>query len=120
MVGTSDIHDLGFVAEEVDQVTPLLTTRNADGQIEGVKYDRISAVLVNAINEQQDQIVDLKTQNAALDKKNNALEARITALEQTGKAAVRADPKTLPMPWLGFGGLLIVGVVLTQRRRGSA
>ena len=114
MVGTSDIHDLGFVAEEVDQVTPLLTTRNADGQIEGVKYDRISAVLVNAINEQQDQIVDLKTQNAAL-------EARITALEQTGNTvAVRTDPKTIPMPWFGFGGLLIVGVVLMQRRRGGA
>lgn len=29
--------DLGLVAEEVNQVAPLLTTYNAEGQIEGVK-----------------------------------------------------------------------------------
>ena len=59
-------HDLGFVAEEVDQVTPLLTTRNAEDQIEGVKYDRISAVLVKAVQEQQQQIAALQQQNAEL------------------------------------------------------
>ena len=45
--------DLGFVAEEVQQLTPLLTTLNAQGQIEGVKYDRITAVLVKGMQEQQ-------------------------------------------------------------------
>ncbi len=57
--------DLGFVAEEVNQVTPLLTTLNKDGQIEGVKYDRITALLVKGIQEQQRQITDLRAQNAA-------------------------------------------------------
>jgi hypothetical protein len=57
--------DLGFVAEEVHQVSPLLTTLNKDGQIEGVKYDRISAVLVKAIQEQQRQIAELQAQNSA-------------------------------------------------------
>ena len=48
--------DIGFVAEEVASVEPLLTTTNENGEIESVKYDRISAVLVNAIKEQQSQI----------------------------------------------------------------
>ncbi len=50
--------DLGFVAEEANQVSPLLTTLNKDGQIEGVKYDRISAILVKAVQEQQQQIAE--------------------------------------------------------------
>jgi hypothetical protein len=41
--------DLGLVAEEVNAVAPVLTTRNKDGQIEGVKYDRLTAVLVKGI-----------------------------------------------------------------------
>jgi hypothetical protein len=52
----SGLADLGFVAEEVQQLTPLLTTLNAQGQIEGVKYDRITAVLVKGLQEQQQQI----------------------------------------------------------------
>jgi hypothetical protein len=49
-------HDLGLVAEEVAEVEPLLVTHNDKGEIEGVKYDRLSVVLVNAIKEQQAQI----------------------------------------------------------------
>lgn len=48
--------DFGLVAEEVNQVEPLLTTTNDKGEIEGVKYDRIGVVLVNAVQEQQRQI----------------------------------------------------------------
>jgi type III secretory pathway lipoprotein EscJ len=31
-------------------------THNADGEIEGVKYDRVAVVLINAVKEQQAQI----------------------------------------------------------------
>lgn len=48
--------DLGFIAEEVAEVEPLLAFRNANGQIEGVNYNQVSAVLVNAVREQQSQI----------------------------------------------------------------
>jgi hypothetical protein len=111
--------DLGFVAEEVDQVAPLLTTRNADGQIEGVKYDRISAVLVKAVQEQQQQIAALTAENAALDEKTSHLEARLTALEQqVGGANPTANPQTM---MLGLGGLVTLGVALRGRReRGGA
>ena len=48
--------DLGFGAEDVEKIDPLLVTYNKTGQVEGVKYDRITAVLVNAVKEQQEQI----------------------------------------------------------------
>jgi hypothetical protein len=48
--------DVGLIAEEVEQVAPLLTFRNENGDIEGVKYDRVGVVLINAIKEQQVQI----------------------------------------------------------------
>ncbi len=59
---TDDMPDLGFVAEEVAEIEPLLTTTNDKGEIEGVKYDRISAVLVNAVKEQQTQIKEQQEQ----------------------------------------------------------
>jgi hypothetical protein len=48
--------DVGFIAEEVAAIEPLLATRNEKGEIEGVKYDRISVALVNSVGEQQAQI----------------------------------------------------------------
>ena len=67
--------DLGFVAEDVNQVTPLLTTLNAEGQVEGVKYDRITAILVKGMQEQQVQIADLQ-------KENETLQAQVSQLQQ--------------------------------------
>jgi hypothetical protein len=51
--------DLGLVAEEVAEVEPLLATYK-NGQVEGVKYDRIGVVLLNAVKEQQAQIEQLQ------------------------------------------------------------
>jgi hypothetical protein len=48
--------DIGFGAEDVAVAEPLLVTHNQQGEIQGVKYDRITAVLVNAVKEQQKQI----------------------------------------------------------------
>ena len=49
-------NDIGLGAEEVEEVEPLLTFRNAEGEIEGVKYNQLSAVFINAFKEQQAQI----------------------------------------------------------------
>jgi hypothetical protein len=54
------MHDLGFGAEEVARIDPLLVVYDKNGRVEGVKYDRISAALVNAVKEQQAQITDQK------------------------------------------------------------
>jgi hypothetical protein len=57
---TTDEPDLGLIAEEVAEVEPLLITRNAKGEIEGVKYTQLTAVLINAIKQQQEQIRQLQ------------------------------------------------------------
>ena len=54
--------DVGFGAEEVEKVEPLLVTYNEKGEIEGVKYGQLTTVLVNAVKEQQTQIETLKSQ----------------------------------------------------------
>ncbi len=53
---TDGTHDLGFIAEEINAVEPLLTIYNDKGQVEGLKYDRLSVAFVNAFKEQQTQI----------------------------------------------------------------
>jgi hypothetical protein len=50
------MHDVGFGAEDVAAINPLLANYNKTGQVEGVKYDRLSVLFVNAFKEQQTQI----------------------------------------------------------------
>ncbi len=66
--------DIGLVAEEVAEIEPLLTTTNDKGEIEGVKYDRVGVVLVNAVNEQQQLIETL--QKTVLEQKHAIEELR--------------------------------------------
>lgn len=75
--------DLGLVAEEVAAVEPLLTTINTKGEVEGVKYDRVGVVLVNAVKEQQAQI-DAQTE---LIKRQQAQIDALTKLVCTTNAA---------------------------------
>ncbi len=67
----SGMLDMGLVAEEVAEVEPLLVTHNDNGEVEGVKYDRIGIVLINAIREQQAQI---KEQRAQIEEQQQAIE----------------------------------------------
>jgi hypothetical protein len=53
---TDQSRDLGLGAEDVAAIEPLLVTHNQNGEIEGVKYDRVAVVLINAVKEQQLQI----------------------------------------------------------------
>lgn len=54
--------DVGFAAEEVEQIEPLLTHHDKNGTIQSVKYAQITTVLVNAVIEQQTQIEEQKKQ----------------------------------------------------------
>ena len=71
----SKAHDIGLVAEEVAEVEPLLVTHNDKGEVEGVKYDRIGVLLINAIREQQAQII-------ALQKESLEVKERLATLER--------------------------------------
>lgn len=58
--------DLGFIAEEVNEIEPLLSSYNEKGEIEGVRYELLTTVLVNSIKEQQEQIKRQQEQIEAL------------------------------------------------------
>lgn len=80
------MHDLGFGAEEVAAVEPLLARYDKDGTVYGVKYDRVGAVLVNAVNEQQTEIDALKAQ---IDQQKAMIESlKLIVCSQKRKAAV--------------------------------
>jgi len=66
-------------AEDVEQVEPLLTFRNDKGEIEGVKYNQLSAVFVNAITEQQAHIQRQQEQIAQQQHELAALRALMCA-----------------------------------------
>jgi peptidoglycan hydrolase CwlO-like protein len=82
--------DFGLVAEEVAEIEPLLVTRNDKDQIEGVKYDRVGVVLINAVNEQQQQI---ESQQKKLEAQQKRLEHQTQTIR--GQQAELAALKTL-------------------------
>ena len=52
-------HDIGIIAQEIEEVLPeVVTTR--DTGFKAVKYEKIVALLIEAIKEQQVQIDQLK------------------------------------------------------------
>jgi hypothetical protein len=60
-------YDLGFIAENSESVSPLLVTYDEDGNLQGVKYRRLTAVLTKAMQEQQQMIQELEARVAALE-----------------------------------------------------
>lgn len=75
---------LGLAAEEVEAAEPLLAYRNENGEVEGVNYDLLGAVFVNAIKQQQAQLLQ---QQELIDR----LQSRLEKLE--GPSAQRLSAK---------------------------
>jgi hypothetical protein len=66
----SDKTELGFIAQEVEKVLPEVVSRdNSPEEYRSVKYDKVVALLVEAIKEQQKQIDSLKSQVKKLKRK---------------------------------------------------
>jgi hypothetical protein len=68
--------DVGFVAEEIAALDERLVTRNDRGDVEGVKYDRLTALLANAVQELAARESLAAERMAAIDARNDALAAR--------------------------------------------
>ena len=75
--GTADI---GLGAEDVASVAPDLVWKDQQGAPQGVKYEKLSMLLVKAIKEQQEQIEVLKRANAKLSGAVVRLERKVTNL----------------------------------------
>jgi hypothetical protein len=100
------MRDVGFGAEDVHQIEPLLVTYNAQGLVEGVKYDRVTVALVNALKEhqqqiasQQSQIEGLKAIQAENDKLKAQLAGILARLQQIERAQA-LDSKSLCAGWV--------------------
>lgn len=52
--------DIGFIAEEVDKILPQLVDKNEDGIVNGMNYSKLTALLVEVVKNQQNQIDELK------------------------------------------------------------
>ena len=75
--------DVGFGAEDIAKIDPRFVTYNDKGEVEGVKYDRLSVVLVNAVKEQQTQI----------EKQQTLIEKQQDLIEQLEKRVERLEKK---------------------------
>ncbi len=53
-------NDIGVIAEEVEQVFPTLVSYDDDGQVQGVQYGKLTAVLIEAVKELAEEVRLLK------------------------------------------------------------
>jgi hypothetical protein len=61
-----DERQYGLIAEEVAKVYPELVTRNAQGEVESVRYQELTPMLLNELQHQQREVIALQAQNARL------------------------------------------------------
>jgi FtsZ-binding cell division protein ZapB len=75
--------EIGLVAQEVKALIPEVVETASDSmQTLMMNYSALIPVLVKAIQEQQKQIEDLKTENSSLKNDHENTEARLTAMEE--------------------------------------
>jgi Chaperone of endosialidase len=81
----------GLIAEEVARVYPELVIRGADGRIDGVRYEELAPMLLNAVQQQQaklaaqaEQIEDMRQQLGRVRELEKQL-ARLTELYGSAK-----------------------------------
>jgi hypothetical protein len=85
--------DLGFIAEEVEKAEPLLTIKNPKGEIDGVRYDRIGVVAINAIKEQQAQI---EAQTKRIDEQQKTIADQQRQIDELRKLVCAANVSAGP------------------------
>ena len=78
--GFSEGKQLGLIAQDVEKIIPELVYTNDDGY-KSVSYEKLTAVLVEGMKEQQEQIETQKNQIEKLLTQNSELYSRIETLE---------------------------------------
>jgi len=63
-------HEIGVVAEDVDQVVPELVSLDPDTkEVQGLDYSRLTVLLIEAVKSQQAEIQQLRIQVSQLTSK---------------------------------------------------
>ena len=90
--------DVGFGAEDVAKIDPRFVTYTDKGEVEGIKYDRMSAAFVNAFREQESEINTQRAEIESLRKQVDQQKAQIAEMKAlicsiAGNAAACSVPK---------------------------
>jgi hypothetical protein len=80
---------IGFIAQDVEQVLPELVFTNPTDGFKGVNYAEMTAVLAEAIEEQQLQISTLETRLRASEQRYGDLEKLVRSLQEQQTQAPR-------------------------------
>jgi len=82
--------DLGFIAEEMAQIHPLLATYDEQGRPESVRYLGLTAVLAKAVQEQQitihDQQTELQAEHREIESLRSMVAEQQRAIDQNARA----------------------------------
>jgi hypothetical protein len=86
-------HDIGFVAEDVGRVVPELVTWETDRKLaSGLKYDRITALLVEAVKSLEKENETLRTESTRAKSDSDKIKAQLTTLEdEIGSLRLRLE-----------------------------
>jgi trimeric autotransporter adhesin len=85
-VKESGKHEIGVIAEEVGEVVPEVVSYEKNGtDARGVDYSRLTALLIEAVKQQQGQIKTQQQQIARLNGKVGVLEATLRTVQHVGK-----------------------------------
>jgi hypothetical protein len=87
--------DIGFLAEEVARVVPEVVAYEPDGQVVGMDYARLTALLVEALKEEHRRNEALRAEVAEL----RSLVEQL--LRQNGERGAGSQPSTIQDAWLG-------------------
>ena len=101
---TTGKHDVGLIAEEVAQVLPEAVSFEANGQdASSVDYSRLTAVLLQAIKEQQSEIRDLELQLGKLRNESVTRSGEYRLHVDSNSAGFHPDFTPAPVVMAGFG-----------------
>ncbi len=96
-------HEIGVIAEEVGAVVPEVVTFEADGKdARGVDYSRLTAVLIEAVKEQQreiqDQLGQIRKQQRQIARLSSKVGVLESGLHQTRAVRQKLQPKPKAAP----------------------
>src|SRR5262249_33209985 len=74
--------DFGLGAEDVAKIAPNLVFTNETGEVEGVKYEKLNILLINAVKEQQQKIEAQQRQIKSQQQKLNQQQQEIVAIKK--------------------------------------
>jgi len=88
----------GLIAEEVEKVNPDLVVRDADGEINAVRYEAMNAMLLNELLKEHRMVQELKSivakQKAAAAQQQTEIRALTSEPEKAGRRTNPEDWRT--------------------------